>query len=187
MKVVGLTGGVACGKTAVTSYLRKKKFTVIDADEIVQNLYLKRSVLKQIQNHFQTTDKGELRNIIFSNKNARHILENILHPLVRKEIQSQIKKYKKAHTKSLIVSIPLLFEKNMQDLFDTVVVVICTEKNQLKRLMKRDGINEETAKQMIYAQLPTKEKEALANTVIRNNGSIKQLHEKIDKLIQKIR
>lgn len=186
MKIIGITGGVACGKSTVTEYLRQKKFQVVDADEIVQTLYKKKSIQNQIQNHFQTTDKSELREIIFSNPTARDVLEKLLHPLVQKEIQREIRSHKKNKTKILFFTIPLLFETNMEPLFDSIVAIVSDEEIQTKRLIKRDDITEEVAKNMIYAQIPNNRKSELADFTLTNNNSKSALLKKVDTLLKKI-
>lgn len=185
MRSIGLTGGIACGKSLATDTLRSLGVWVVDADEIVHDLFERPVVRKEIRNHFQTTDKKELREIIFRKPQARKVLENILHPRVRKKIRTALSKAKKYGAPLAVVSIPLLFETQMEEMFDQVIVVTCKDGKQISRLTKRDGIDEEHAHRMMTAQMPLSVKEALADVVWTNNGSKAAFEKKVQRWFEK--
>lgn len=181
MKTIALTGGVACGKSTATHFLRDQGFMVIDADEITAQLFTKKEVIKEIQDHFQTTDKKELRKLIFERPQAREILESILHPKVKEKIKKNIVSYQKKKLAAVFVSIPLLFEKDLQGDYDEIIAVVCDLDKQLERLMKRDQIPQEEALTMIQSQWPVEQKAKLATFVLENNQKPKDLEKKLQK------
>ncbi|MEZ4846306.1 MAG: dephospho-CoA kinase [Bdellovibrionota bacterium] len=187
MKVIGITGGIGCGKTTFTNYLKTKSFEVIDADEIVSKLFADPSIQEQIVSIVGTTDKSQLRKIVFQSDVKRKDLESILHPHVIEVIEAEINQHRSRTTKFLFVSIPLLFEKDLTALFDETVAIVCEEDMQLKRLRERDGNEDRLSLQMIRSQLSNVEKAKKADTVIHNDGSIEGFHRSIESYLQKIR
>lgn len=186
MKLIGITGGVGCGKSLITSYLQQKGFDVIDADLIVRDLFLKPEIRERIQKQFQTLDKNELRKIIFQSPEKRKQLEVILHPKVMEKIQSEILKHRRLSAEVFFITIPLLFEKKLETIFDEVISVSCTRENQHKRLKARDGIDISLIQAMIDSQLSTQEKSEKAQHVLTNDGTVAEFENKIDQLIGKI-
>ncbi|MEZ4820831.1 MAG: dephospho-CoA kinase, partial [Bdellovibrionota bacterium] len=146
----------------------------------------KKAIREEIHNHFQTNDKEKIREIIFANPAAKEVLESILHPLVHKEIEKLIQKHRKQKTPILFFVIPLLFETHMENLFDTTVAIVSSQKNQEARLIKRDNISLEQAQKIIYSQIPNARKAELANYTLTNNGTQKALQQKVSTLLKKI-
>ena len=186
MKIIGITGGVGCGKTMATTYIQEKGFPVVDADLIVKELFTNQAVQNQIQAKLQTLDKKKLREEIFSSPEKRKLLENILHPKVIERIQFEIMNHRRSNHEILFVSIPLLFEKKLHSMFDSIVAIVCNSSNQQSRLQNRDSMTEEMTKAMIASQWTSEEKAKNAHHVVHNDGTIDELHEKIDSILQRL-
>lgn len=180
MKSIGITGGLACGKSQTTDYLQSLGWVVIDADLIVRDLLEKTEIQDHIRTKLGTSDKNTLRQQIFSSAEKRKILESILHPRVIQRIQELVYEHKKKGLAWVFVSIPLLFEKKLETMFDSVLVVSCNPKNQLQRMRTRQGMTEDLIQAMIQAQMPLDQKILKAGFTIQNDGSIEDLHRKID-------
>lgn len=186
MKLIGLTGGVACGKTTVAQQCRGKGIPVIDTDEIAHNLLSHDpEIQKTIQKNFGTLDRSELRKMVFTDNQRRSQLETILHPKIWAQVKNQLKALEsRSHPpKFAMIVIPLLFETNAQNRFDQTIAVVSDEKNQLDRLMERDGISAALAKQMIQSQLPNSEKAKRADWTLTNNKDINSLTKSVDELL----
>lgn len=183
MKVIGLTGGIATGKSSVARFFVEKGVPVVDADQIARDVVLPGShALTRIVEHFGTevlTEDGELDRkclgaMIFSNPDKRRILESILHPEIRCLAEKRIAEAASAGHKRLIYVAPLLIEAGAIERVDTVWVVTVSPGIQLERLMRRDGITLEQAQKIVESQLPLSEKERYGSVVIDNSGTEKQ-------------
>lgn len=175
---VGLTGGIATGKSTVAQFI-SKYYPVIDADQIVFEMQQKGgAALELIVAHWGANiltddgalDRAKLAKIIFSDANERHKLDELLGPLIRLEIERQIAKHQADAL--IFVDIPLLYEKNYQALLDEIWVVYLPESIQLDRLMKRNHLSEVAAKERIATQLSIEKKAKLADVLIDNSQSI---------------
>ncbi|MCB9072933.1 MAG: dephospho-CoA kinase [Bdellovibrionaceae bacterium] len=195
MKWIGLTGGIACGKSEVTSRLKAKGWSVVDADALAHMaLRPGQSSYQQIIQHFgplilnldKTIDRQKLAQVVFNNKDELAFLESVVHPWVQAKVREQRDIWEQAKHTMAFYDVPLLFEKNLQDQFDAVVVVACDESTQIARLKKRNGFSEEQARQRIAAQLPLEEKIKKANFVIENNGDLLTLDKNIDVVLTKL-
>ena len=185
MKVIGLTGGVACGKTTVAELLAQQGYPVIDTDKIVRDFLSNDEAMQaRIQEEFGTTSRARLREIIFSDANRRTALEAILHPRVREVVQHKLDEIRKQkpRTKGVVVIVPLLFEAGWYRNADLTVCVISHERLQIARLRKRDGVPEDLAKRMIASLLPNGEKALRSDFVIQNNDSLPDLRKEVDRL-----
>ncbi len=191
---IGLTGGIATGKSSVGNILQKKGATIIDADKIVHKLMEPEQKLwYDIINAFgdgilldnKQIDRKKLGEIIFKNQNKREKLNQITHPRVIAEIKNKMDKLEDKNN-IIVVEVPLLFETGIEDLFTEVWVVTTDKEIQIKRLKERDGLDLHAAKKRIGAQMPLNKKENLADRVIDNNGSEKELLDKINQLWQEI-
>lgn len=176
--LLGLTGGIASGKSLVASLLKKKGVPVIDADLVA------REVVKPGKKAYQgilavfgpgilkkdrTIDRQRLGDLVFQNEKRRRLLESITHPLILKEILARIEKLKKAAL--VVVDAALLFESGLYQRMDQTILVTCRPSVQLKRLIQRDRISEGEAWARILAQMPSAEKEQLADFVVDNSGT----------------
>ena len=184
VKLVGLTGGIACGKSLVTQFFLEKKIPVIDADQVARDIVQpKKKAYQEIIKHFTKSvlisagkdkgliDRAALGKIVFENPEKRLLLEKITHPEIRKEISKQIGKQKKLGQKLIILDAALLFESSLDSLMSQVIVVSVDPDTQIKRLMERDKISEKLAMQKIQSQMSLREKAQRATFVIDNSGS----------------
>lgn len=184
VKLIGLTGGIACGKSLVTQFFLEKKIPVIDADLIAREIVLpKKKAYREIVHHFTKAvlissgknkghiDRTALGKIIFQNADKRLLLEKITHPEIRKEISKYIGKHKKSGHKLIVLDAALLFESALDSLMSQVIVVSVDPETQIKRLMERDKISEKLAMQKIQSQMSVREKAQRATFVIDNSGS----------------
>ena len=186
--VVGITGGIGCGKSSVTDLLKKLNVDIVDADIIARKIVEPgKFALKKIVEYFGTEilladgslDRAQLRVIIFSEKEKKDWLEELLHPLIKDEIRAQIKL---ASSKYVVLSSALLLETRQKDLVDIVVVVDIPETLQIERTTLRDGNSSELVKKIIDSQLKRDERLSRADIVIDNSGSLDKLKLKLKEL-----
>lgn len=194
MKLIGLTGHIATGKTTVLKIFKNLGYPTISCDEVYHKmLKTNKKLKKQLVNVFgeNILYKGEisrkkLANIINSFKDKLRILENITHPFILDEIFKKIKQLKQKKYKFCIVDVPLLFEKKLQNKFDYIIVVYCSKKRQIERLKKRK-VNNNLLKMFLSFQIPLKEKVKMADFVINNNYDTKQyLKKEVKKILKNL-
>lgn len=187
---IGLTGGIACGKSTVAEMLEKRGAIIIDADVIAREVVGPgKPALKQLVQHFGsevllpdgTLNRKKLGSIVFSDENKRKELNSILHPAIRAEMFSRMEHYEHAQPdKLVVVDVPLLYESGLSPMFEKVMVVYVPSEVQLERLMNRDGLNRLEAENRIRAQMPIEEKKRLADIVIDNSGSQEKTEAQIE-------
>jgi dephospho-CoA kinase len=179
--IIGLTGGIASGKSTVANMLKVLGIPVIDADEEARLAVEKgEEAYEKIVSFFGkdillpdgSIDRKKLGNIIFPDAEKRKVLNSIVHPAVRKKMLQKKEQYIFSGHKWIVMDIPLLFESNLTHMVDRTIVVYVDQETQLKRLMSRNGFSEEEARARISSQLPLDEKIKWADAVIDNNGSI---------------
>ena len=195
MKVIGLTGGIASGKSTVSNMAMMYSIKVIDADRIAREIVAKgKPALAQIIKFFGNevvNEKGELDRkvlgkIVFNDREKLEKLNSITHPVIIKEIEKKIQEYRKVRDFSaIILDAALLIETDMRKLVDEVWLVIVDEKIQINRLIQRDGISKNEALRRIRSQMPTSEKIKYADVIIENNGDLVELATKVKKLLDK--
>ena len=192
MKVVGLTGGIASGKSTVKKFLQELGILVLDTDELAHEQLLKGSGAwhdivsnfgEEILQENGDVDRNKLGDIIFADNEKRKILEGIVHPLIKKIVQERLLAAEKKLSKLVCVDIPLLFEVGWQDLVDEIWVVYVTKAVQLARLIKRNALDEKTALRRIEKQLPMEEKCRKADFVIDNMGTFADTHRRVKELV----
>lgn len=188
MFVVGITGGIGSGKSAVTDHLETLGITVVDADKVARVVVEPgTSGLAAITEHFGSDvllangglDRAALRKIVFDNHNERKVLEEITHPRIRDEI---IRQLSEASSPYVVLSSPLLLESGQNTLADYVVVVDVPEEVQLKRTMARDDNSEALVKQIMAAQLDRQTRLSRADASIMNDTSLEELYERVEAL-----
>lgn len=193
--VVGLTGGIASGKSTVSAIFREMNIPVIDADqiakEVVQNGRVAYSKIveafgKEILQEDLEINRAALGQIIFHNEQERQKLNSIVHPEVRSEMLKQKEQLIAEQYQLVVLDIPLLFESKLTYLVDQVIVVHVNELVQLERLQKRNNLSKEEALARIKSQLPLTEKAKMADFIIDNNGSIDETKEQVIKLVSKL-
>ncbi|MCM3734284.1 dephospho-CoA kinase [Bacillus cytotoxicus] len=181
--VIGLTGGIASGKSTVSKMFQGFHIPVIDADIIAREVVEpgKEAYNKIVEVFGQEVleENGELNrpklgSIVFRNEEKRLLLNNIVHPAVRKEMNAQKDRYIKENVQAVVLDIPLLFESKLTSLVDQILLVYVDNETQITRLMDRNNFTEEEAKVRIASQMPLQEKIALADKVINNNGTIEE-------------
>lgn len=195
MRWLGLTGGIASGKSTVTRLLRAEGIPVICADELAREVVKKGTpgYDEVIKTFGQTAiaEDGELNRkqigeTVFKDKSKLKVLEDIIHPKVRALAFQRRKELASKGHKVGFYDVPLLFEKNLQGDYDAVVVVSCDEAQQLKRLMERDQMSREEGERRLRAQMPLKDKVSKANFVIENQGSLEELKTEVARFLNKV-
>lgn len=172
---VGLTGGIACGKSTVAAYLRAMGAAVIDADQISRELTApKGEALPALWQAFGgeifhrdgTLDRSKLAQRVFSDEKERLRLEQALHPLIEQRMRKEINKLSANGVAVAVLDIPLLYETGMEGLVDCVLCVSAPREVQMARLWARDGLDRHQAEARIASQWPTERKTALADYVL---------------------
>lgn len=191
--VIGLTGGIASGKSTVSQMFRELNIPVIDADIIAREVVEQgKEAYKEIVEVFGEEilqangelDRQKLGSIVFHNEEKRLHLNKIVHPAVRKEMNAQKDMYIKEGVQAVVLDIPLLFESKLTELVDQILVVAVSPSTQLERLMKRNGFTEDEAKARIGSQMSLAEKVTLANKVIYNDGTITETKAQLQRILK---
>ena len=171
MRIIGITGSIASGKTTVSNLMAGKKYPLFSADKIVFNLYKKKNFVKILNKKFKLNQKKNIKEqiklVLKKNKKNLHKLETIIHPLVRKEMKIFLKK----KDKFLFLEIPLLIESKLKKYFDKVIFVDAKKKIRFKRYLKRDG-KLKTFNLLDNRQLSSTFKKRMCDYTINNNFSL---------------
>ena len=195
MKLIGVTGGIASGKTLVTDYLTALGAPVVDADVISHKVTEPGSpVLKEIAAAFgegYLDENGELKrqklgDLIFQREEYRLKLNAILHPKIGSSIQEELRRCEEAGEAVVIFSAPLMVEGGRNSMTDEIWVVALNPGEQIRRLMARDGIDEEAANARLQSQSSLEEKLAIADRIIDNNGSVEETKSQVKALWEEI-
>ncbi len=193
---IGLTGGIASGKSTVANLLKNMGIPVINLDLISRQILMKGTPgYREVINVFGQTiltsigeiNRKELGKIIFNSPQKRKKLESITHPLILAKMEEDIKKIEDSGEEVVVVEVPLLIEVGMVDQFDQIWLVYVDKTTQLKRLKKRDDLNEEEAIARVKAQMSLDEKKAFADSLIINTGEVEELQEQIEKIWRDIK
>ncbi|PQP82384.1 dephospho-CoA kinase [Paenibacillus sp. PCH8] len=192
---IGLTGGIATGKSSVSAYLASKGALLIDADVIAREVMMPgHPVLaaaterfgQAILNEDGTLDRKKLGSIVFQHPGERKALEAITHPAIRKEMRERAAAYALAHPDKLVVSdIPLLYESGLEDGFEEVMVVYVPRSVQRERLMSRDGMTAAQAEARMDTQMDIERKKQLADIVIDNSSLWSETEQQINSFLQR--
>lgn len=190
--ILGLTGGIASGKSTVSNIFKKYGIYIADADKIAKELGNRKDVIDEIGEKISKividkngiVDRAKLKEIVFSDKSKLEILNKIYHPKIREEF----KKIKLNSSKNdiIIFDVPLLFETGMYTLCDKNILVYVNEDIQIERLIARDGITKELAKKIIDSQMSLDEKKSKSDILIENNDSLEELEKKVEIVYKKI-
>ena len=193
-KIIGITGGIASGKSTVTEFLRQKGFQVVDADAVVHQLQKPGGRLYQVLvEHFGEKillENGELNrpilaSLIFSNPEEQEWSKRTQGEIIREELAALRNQF--AQTEALFfMDIPLLFEQNYASWFDETWLVYVNRDVQLDRLMKRDQISKEAAESRLNSQWPLERKISLASHSLDNNGNQEQLIAQVVQLLEEM-
>lgn len=189
MQVIGLTGGIASGKSTVSYYLMTHGYEVIDADEISRHaLEPGTEAFKQVIEHFpvlenEKINRQKLADIVFNNQDEKNYLEGILHPYIRSVI---VQKIKQSKNNLVFIDVPLLFEAGWDDLCDHTIVVSCDTETQIQRVLSRDHCTRAQALDRIRNQMSLEDKEKRADYIIRNNTNYYDLEKEILRVLKEV-
>ena len=188
MRIIGLTGGIACGKSTISLTLRELGAAIVDGDVLSRELTAPDGIaLPPIRRHFGdgvflpdgTLNRRALGSIIFANDAARAALDDIMQPLLYELILRDVRKARSEGKDVCVLDMPLLYEKGIDTLCDTVWCASLPVETQIQRLMERDGFTRKEALQRLDSQLPTAEKAARADVVIDTSGPIQYTKDRI--------
>jgi len=192
--IIGLTGSIASGKSTVSKMLKQLGYPIVDADEIARLVVEPgTSVIKRIGETFGeevlnedgSLNRETLGGRIFGNVEEREKLNSIIHPAIREEMLRQREDHLTAGANTVIMDIPLLFESKLQSFVEKIIVVSVTPEVQAQRLIARNQLTETEASKRISSQLPMEIKEAGADAVINNNGTVEETEAQLQKIIVK--
>lgn len=184
--VLGITGGIATGKTAVSNILQEMGFDIIDMDIISREVIKLPEIIEMLTKEFGTDiltngsiDRKKLRNAVFDSREKVDKLDSIMHPAIIKISKEKIKELKDMKKKLIVVVIPLLFEVNLEYLADKILLVAASREKQTERIIKRDNTNRTDAENIINSQMSLDEKRKKSDYIIENNGSLSELRRKV--------
>ena len=195
MKIIGLTGGIASGKSTVATELRKQNVPVFDADEVSRNAVAKGSkglalVAEAFGTEYLTADgemdRAKISQLVFSDKEALKTLEGILHKIVWDEAEAFLAEAREQKAKLAVLDVPLLIETKWHERVDLVWLVAVSKEQQIKRAMIRSGMTEEEVKARIAAQMSLEDKKKFADVVLDNSGALEETLEQVHKELAKL-
>ena len=192
-KVIGITGGIATGKSNVCQVIHELGYPIISCDEITNRNYqiggkIYNVVLERFGNEYLlddgNIDRKKLGKLIFNNESAKILLNSITHPIIKDELLKEIEKYNEG---LIFVEIPLLYEAKFESICDSVICVFLSQKYQVERLMQRDGIDEDFALKKIHSQMDLYMKKSLADYVVNSKGKFDETRLQVIDIINKIK
>ena len=188
---IGITGSIACGKSTVSSHLKGKGYTIIDADKLGHIALTSEDVKTKLAEKFgdnilenNEISREKLGKLVFGNDENLKILNSIVHPYIRKIILQLQENHR--DERFVFLDIALLFEAGFEDLVEKIIVVHVDEKIQLTRLMSRNSLSKEQAMYRIESQMNSKDKSILGNYVIDNSGTREETYKQIDLIIEEL-
>ena len=197
MLIVGLTGGVASGKTVISKILREEGAYLIDADQIAKDLVrphtstwneLRRVFGDGILDEDGSIHRKKLAAKVFSDPEQRNLLNQILHPRIKEEMDRRTKEIGQNDPEAIVViDAALLVELGNYREMDRLIVVASTARQQIERLRNRNGMEEEEAQKIITCQMPLEEKLKVADFVIRNEGSLEETKRRVKEVFQELK
>ncbi len=188
--ILGLTGGIASGKSLVTSYFEELGYPTIDADLIAREIVEPGTEgLREITEYFGpeviredgSLNRSRLGEIVFSDEEKREILNRITHSRIRESMMQRKEQLLEDNHDLIVLDIPLLYEGDFEDMVDKVMVVAVDQETQLKRLMERDRFDYDEAMSRIKSQMVLEDKTVRADIVVNNNGQKENTYKQVDK------
>lgn len=189
--IVGLTGGIACGKTTATDYLKTLGAAIVDADEESRAVTgpggdalgaIRETFGSEVFTAQGELDRRALGKIVFADARSRHALEAIIHPMVQRRMLNKVSDAAKAGEKVVFLSVPLLFESGMDVLCDETWVIALERETQIDRLMARDSLDRAEAERRVDCQMALSDKTARADVVVRNGRQVEQMKQDLNNL-----
>ena len=194
VKQIGITGGIGSGKSEVTKLLRQKGYTVIDADEVSRDASSPGSeALRRLRERLGddvflpdgSLNRKKLAALMFANDDILVAVNDIFHPDIFSRIETIAKETVPLKDSPVFISVPLLFETNTDGMMDEVWLVTADEHIRLKRVLERGGMSESDIRARMAAQMPEDEKRSKAGVIIENNGTLEELYEVVEKLLNR--
>jgi len=195
MQKIGLTGGIATGKSYVADALRRNGIPILDADAMAHGVMAGGTEASaaiaarfggEILCPDGSVDRAKLGPIVFADSGARRDLEAIVHPAVRRATAAGLRAFELLGHDTVVIAVPLLFETGHTDDYDRIVVTACAPERQIERLVAR-GLTDAAARQRMAAQLPTEEKSARADFVVNTDGSFEETDRQVAVLLDAIK
>ena len=192
-RILGLTGGIACGKSTISAYLKEFGLPVIDADECSRVVVEKGSIgLEKLTEKFGnkilendgTLNRKALGQIVFSDSEQLSLLNSVMEPLIREEISRRLNQENNADL--VVLDAPLLIEQHYDKICDFIMTIDVPKKIQLERLIERDNLSEDEAKSRIESQLSSRERNGFADVVIDSSGTVEQTRKQVIKWLKTI-
>ena len=192
-KILGLTGGIACGKSTISAYLKEFGIPVIDADECSRAVVEKGSIgLEKLTEIFGnkilekdgTLNRKALGQTVFSDSEQLSLLNSVMEPLIREEIFRRLNQENNADL--VVLDAPLLIEQHYDKICDFIMTIDVPKKIQLERLIERDKLSEDEAKSRIESQLSSRERNGFADVVIDSSGTVEQTRKQVIKWLKTI-
>ena len=196
MHRIGLTGGIACGKSTVSDFLKELGIPVVDADKLARVAVRPGSAgLEAIRNtfgdsllqHDGTLDREERGRVIFDEERKRAALNDILHPAIWHEAEKEMLAFQETGRRLVVLDVPLLIEMAWNLRMNDIWVVKSTEEQQIRRLCKRSGYSREAAAKRIAGQMPTRNKLNYADEIIDNSGTVEQTKTQVKHALMRVR
>lgn len=193
MKVIGITGSIATGKSTVAKYIEMKGYKVIDADKESREAVKPGSVGlaavamefgEQVMNSDGTLNREKLAKIVFYDRDKLEKLNSIIHPLVKASFDEKLKKFRQDGESVVFFDCPLLIEADMKGLVDEIWLVCSSNENQLKRLMERNDLSREEAQSRIDLQMSLEEKKSHCDMIINNDDTVYRLEAEIERVMK---
>ena len=190
MIILGITGSLGMGKTEAGKYFIKNNIDVFNCDTEIATFYNKKDTIIEIRKNFPSAvfnnkvDKSALANIVFNDKIKLKFLEGLLHKKLKSEQSFWLRKKIGEKKKILVFDVPLLFEKDNIKKYDIVVVLSCNKELQRRRVLKRQGWNEDRYEKTLKEQIPDYTKQTLADIIIKSDRGKRYLYKEIIKIIK---
>ena len=189
--IIGLTGGIASGKSTATAFLKQEGFLVFDSDLAVKEIWQhNKQAIDYVKNKYDieintNLGKQQLAKLLFTNPSIQKDINNLIHPIVFEMIENWINN--NINHKILIIDMPLLIESKYYLKVDQIILIYCDKDTQIKRLINRNNLTEEEALKRINAQLSLEEKKMYANYIINNNKTITYLYDELKAVMEEIK